>query len=1143
MKRTKDRLHRVIVIGATPAGIAATNKLGELNIPVTLIDGDPDLNEKLSREDWRLPSGLSLNFANRSGLLRILRNPGIHCLLPAEVTSLKHNPQGFRASIKRFQTFVDRDRCTLCGRCAEICPVSTPNGNRPIGFNGRNSLPGGPVINKRQQPLCQANCPLGVNAQAYIALASDGKFQEALEVVRRDNILPGICGRVCTHPCEEMCRRSELDEAISIRDIKRFLADYEISNPHERKPLEIPARKEKIAVIGSGPAGLAAAADLALLGYGVTVFEKQAMPGGLLRYGIGPHRLPRDILDHELEYIRELGVQFVTSHPIEIPGGIQKLGDSLDAVILAIGSWVDKNLGVPGEDLDGIDGCLSVLNQVYSGDLEGPPPEVTKGAEAQDVAVIGDGNAAFEVARALKRLGAHVTILSWFPKDLIPADQEEIGGALEEGILLRDQTQVVQFSGNNGRLHLLRCKPTRPGEPDVQGIPWPVIVPDSRAFDLEFDRAIVAIGQVGPFYGEDPDGLKTDTSEVLSTTQPGFVEVDESFTTTIQGVFAAGDAVTGPTSVVEAMATGRSVARSVHRYLSGEEAETNRTSRPEGKDFVEIPPDIPSLARPTMPEKQPAARRDNFSEVALGLSKAQVLSETERCLQCGVCSECLICTEVCSQVGAIDHQDQLKETVEHAGVVIIADPASAPRVKGEDVVRAYGPKAARPDVNAMITRGFAAAAKAMILLEGTSQRPRGRGVSFLPPDRELSPEIRTGVFVCRCNDALGWLDEMDHYVDRLTENPDIVHAEVMQSACVPEGSSDILRAIREKGITRIALASCVCCPLDFVCSACTDQRSRLKDALFKGTGVSRSMVETCNLRGEVLPFLKNDASVALDRFAGLIERSIYRAKRLRPLPAPARNYNFTTAVIGEAEAALNSAKTLADAGLEVFMFGTPDRPLSIKLTHPNIHHFEGSEVEGLSGTLGDFQIFMKSGGFAQVLQVGAVILGEKSRHLIPYIPQEGLPSRKVASSMQRNGVSGTPFLYPGATSIAGLFLANPPDIHVSERKKGAAAAVMAASVMPRGPRQSKGYTVVVDEIRCRGCGRCMEACPYGAVTFLMNSVGGWYASVDEALCKGCGNCISVCPSNAADSPYRDQVYLEKLLEDWWIWGEGGSKIS
>jgi len=353
----------------------------------------------------------------------------------------------------------------------------------------------------------------------------------------------------------------------------------------------------------------------------------------------------------------------------------------------------------------------------------------------------------------------------------------------------------------------------------------------------------------------------------------------------------------------------------------------------------------------------------------------------------------------------------------------------------------------------------------------------------------------------------------------------------MPSACIPEGSANILRAIRDKGITRVVLASCVCCPLDFVCSACTDQRSRLKDALFRGTGVSRSMVETCNLRGEVLRFLRHDESTAMSRFTGLVERSIFRAKKLRPLPSPVRTYNFTTAVIGESEASVNSALTLAEAGLEVFMFGTSGKPLPEKLTHPNIHCFEDSFVKGISGTLGDFQIYTESNGFSQALQVGSVIIGEKRRRLIPYIHQEGLPGRTVASSMQKRGIPGIPFLYPGATSIAGLFLANPPGIHISDRKKGSAAAVLAAAIMPRGPRQSRGFTVVVDEEMCRGCGRCMQVCPYQAITFHKNAVGGWCAVVDEALCKGCGNCISVCPSNAADSPYRDQIYLEQMLEE------------
>ena len=239
MKRVKDRLQKVIVIGATPAGVAAVNKLGELGISVTLVDGSHDLNEKFSDPKYRLPSGASLNFAHRSGLVRILRNPRIHCILPAQVTAVRHTSQGFAVRMKSLMGFIDPKRCVLCGKCADACPVTTCEESRPLKYSGRKMLPGRPVIDKRRQPLCQENCPLGVNVQGYMALTRAGKFAEALELIRIDNVLPGICGRVCAHPCEAACRRKDLDDPLAIREIKRFLADQAASSPD--RPVQSPA--------------------------------------------------------------------------------------------------------------------------------------------------------------------------------------------------------------------------------------------------------------------------------------------------------------------------------------------------------------------------------------------------------------------------------------------------------------------------------------------------------------------------------------------------------------------------------------------------------------------------------------------------------------------------------------------------------------------------------------------------------------------------------------------------------------------------------------------------------------------------------------------------------------------------------------
>jgi ferredoxin len=236
-----------------------------------------------------------------------------------------------------------------------------------------------------------------------------------------------------------------------------------------------------------------------------------------------------------------------------------------------------------------------------------------------------------------------------------------------------------------------------------------------------------------------------------------------------------------------------------------------------------------------------------------------------------------------------------------------------------------------------------------------------------------------------------------------------------------------------------------------------------------------------------------------------------------------KNYNFTIAVIGDSESAFSSALTLAQAEFEIFLIRPSGKPFSKKPDHVNIHTFEKSFVTGFSGTLGNFKIFLNTGASEQTICVGTLILDEKAKQNIPYMEQGKSDSLAVTSS--------SPFLYPGETSVSGLFLADPVDINISKKQKGAAAAVQAAAVITGEPFQTKGFNAVIDKTLCRGCGRCYDICPYHAVSMRRNEADGWYASVDEALCRGCGKCISSCPVNAADSTYRDNTCLEWTMKE------------
>ena len=486
-------------------------------------------------------------------------------------------------------------------------------------------------------------------------MVKEGKYKEALEIIMEDLPLPGVLGRICPHGCEDACRRCDVESPVAIRDLKRLAADK--FDPREVEIKCAPSKAEKVAIIGSGPAGLSCAYHLAKKGVQSTIFESLPEPGGMLRVGIPAHRLPREILDQEIEVITNLGVELKTDTALGKDVTIDGLlGDGYKAVYLAIGAHKGIELGIPGEKSNGVRQGVEFLKEV---NLTG------KAATGKKMAIIGGGNVAIDVARSAVRLGvAEVNIVYRRTRDEMPAWEEEIQAAEDEGVQITYLSAPQEILVQDGKVVGLRCIRMELSEPDSSGRKRPIPVPGSE-YEIEIDQLIPAIGQR-------PDLSALEDITGLTYTRWGTTEVDPvTYETEQEGVFAGGDLQTGPWVVIGAVGAGKEAAESILRYIEKRDmAEGREPVVNENPVYRPIPEDEPVVERAKMPELAVAKRKGNFNEVELGYAEAEGRAEAARCLNCGYCCECYQCVEACL-ANAVDHSQCVQDKEIEVGSVIL----------------------------------------------------------------------------------------------------------------------------------------------------------------------------------------------------------------------------------------------------------------------------------------------------------------------------------------------------------------------------------------------------------------------------------------------------------------------------------------
>jgi heterodisulfide reductase subunit A-like polyferredoxin len=697
------KIGAALVVGGGIAGVQAALDLANSGVKVYLIERSPAIGGKMAQLDKTFPTNDCAMCIVSPKLVEAGRHLNIEIITNSELVSLAGEAGHFKATIRKNPRYVEMSKCTSCNDCTEVCPILLPNEFNE-GLDQRKAIyrpypqavPNTFLVTKRGTSPCKNTCPAETSAQGYIALIQAGRYKEALDVIKEYNPFPASVGRVCNHPCEEKCNRGKLDSPVSICSLKRFTADWvyehreelkkeEVTNHESRVTSheEIERPKAKTAIVGAGPAGLSCAHQLSRMGYQITIFEALPVAGGMMRVGIPSYRLPRDVLQREIdEILRHPLVELKLNTPIRNINSLFDAGYS--TIFVAMGAHEPQKLGIPGEDAQGVHYGVPFLQAVSLAERHG----VMEGFEdrfliafgipiapkvGEKTVVIGGGNVAIDAARTALRLGAkEVSILYRRSRDEMPANSWEIEAAEKEGIRLQILTAPVEVMAKDGRVSGVRCIKMELGEPDASGRRRPIPIKGSE-FIVPADTMIASVAQA-------PEISFLDESHGLEVTSKGTFSVDpHTLATNRPGVFAGGDVARGPWILIQAIADGRRGALSIDRYLRRVDLLTPREQIPlpvvdlskeeinemieEGK--VDL---TPRTMAPELPEQE---RIQDFREVELVLTEEQAKQEAARCLACGICSECHLCVQVCKRE-AIDHQQAPVEEEIEVGSVILS---------------------------------------------------------------------------------------------------------------------------------------------------------------------------------------------------------------------------------------------------------------------------------------------------------------------------------------------------------------------------------------------------------------------------------------------------------------------------------------